>query len=116
MLLDDVAEVLPAAAGARREHGARVGSDFPVITPDRWLADFAKLDIVDEVRPSARIDLFGMRSRVVPAEPEFLHVESSGKVIDLNALAASARWWAVSFAAPQRSCSHARRSCARPSS
>lgn len=27
------------------------GSDWPVITPDRWLADFAKLDIRDEVRP-----------------------------------------------------------------
>jgi predicted TIM-barrel fold metal-dependent hydrolase len=27
------------------------GSDHPVITPDRWLADFAKLDISDEVRP-----------------------------------------------------------------
>ena len=26
-------------------------SDFPVITPDRWLADFAKLEIKDEVRP-----------------------------------------------------------------
>jgi uncharacterized protein len=27
------------------------GSDFPVLTPDRWLADFAKIDIKDEVRP-----------------------------------------------------------------
>ncbi|HEU5475516.1 MAG TPA: amidohydrolase family protein [Actinophytocola sp.] len=27
------------------------GSDFPVITPDRWLADFEKLDIRPEVRP-----------------------------------------------------------------
>jgi len=27
------------------------GSDYPVITPDRWLADFEKLDIKDEVRP-----------------------------------------------------------------
>ena len=27
------------------------GSDFPVIQPDRWLADFAKLEIKDEVRP-----------------------------------------------------------------
>ncbi|GAQ53990.1 amidohydrolase [Streptomyces acidiscabies] len=27
------------------------GSDFPVLTPDRWLADFAKLPIKDEVRP-----------------------------------------------------------------
>jgi predicted TIM-barrel fold metal-dependent hydrolase len=27
------------------------GSDYPVITPDRWLADFARLDVKDEVRP-----------------------------------------------------------------
>ena len=27
------------------------GSDWPVITPDRWLSDFSKLEIRDEVRP-----------------------------------------------------------------
>ena len=27
------------------------GSDYPVITPDRWLADFAQLAIKPEVRP-----------------------------------------------------------------
>jgi predicted TIM-barrel fold metal-dependent hydrolase len=27
------------------------GSDFPLITPDRWLRDFAALDIKDHVRP-----------------------------------------------------------------
>ena len=27
------------------------GSDYPLITPDRWLADFEKLPIKDEVRP-----------------------------------------------------------------
>ncbi|MFE0172139.1 amidohydrolase family protein [Streptomyces sp. NPDC059002] len=27
------------------------GSDYPMLTPDRWLADFARLDIKDEVRP-----------------------------------------------------------------
>ncbi len=27
------------------------GSDFPVLTPDRWLADFEALDIKPEVRP-----------------------------------------------------------------
>ena len=27
------------------------GSDYPVITPDRWLGDFEKLDIKPEVRP-----------------------------------------------------------------
>ena len=27
------------------------GSDFPLITPDRWLADFAEASFKDEVRP-----------------------------------------------------------------
>jgi hypothetical protein len=27
------------------------GSDYPLITPDRWLADFAKIEIREEVRP-----------------------------------------------------------------
>jgi hypothetical protein len=27
------------------------GSDYPLITPDRWLADFAAADFKDEVRP-----------------------------------------------------------------
>jgi uncharacterized protein len=27
------------------------GSDFPLITPDRWIADFEKLDIKDTVKP-----------------------------------------------------------------
>jgi uncharacterized protein len=42
------------------------GSDFPMITPDRWLADFAELEIRDEVRPlilkENAIDLLGLRS------------------------------------------------------
>ncbi|MEU7746008.1 amidohydrolase family protein [Nonomuraea sp. NPDC049158] len=41
------------------------GSDYPVITPDRWLADFAKLDIKPEVRPMILKDnavgLLGLR-------------------------------------------------------
>jgi len=32
-------------------HKMLFGSDYPLITPDRWLADFAKLPIRDEVRP-----------------------------------------------------------------
>ncbi|MGH9295696.1 MAG: amidohydrolase family protein, partial [Acidimicrobiales bacterium] len=32
-------------------HKVLFGSDFPVITPDRWMADFDKLPIKDEVRP-----------------------------------------------------------------
>jgi len=33
------------------KHKMLFGSDFPVITPDRWLADFERLDIRPEVRP-----------------------------------------------------------------
>ncbi len=40
------------------------GSDFPMITPERWLADFEKLPIKDEVRPKILKDnaarLFGL--------------------------------------------------------
>jgi predicted TIM-barrel fold metal-dependent hydrolase len=40
------------------------GSDFPVITPDRWLTDFDKLEIKPEVRPMILRDnairLFGL--------------------------------------------------------
>jgi len=27
------------------------GSDYPMLTPDRWLADFEKVGFKDEVRP-----------------------------------------------------------------
>jgi len=27
------------------------GTDFPLISPDRWLKDFAAIDIRDDVRP-----------------------------------------------------------------
>lgn len=41
------------------------GSDYPVITPDRWLSDFAKLDIKPEVRrlilKENALRLFGLR-------------------------------------------------------
>jgi predicted TIM-barrel fold metal-dependent hydrolase len=33
------------------KHKVLFGSDYPWITPDRWLADFKKIDIRDEVRP-----------------------------------------------------------------
>jgi predicted TIM-barrel fold metal-dependent hydrolase len=43
------------------------GSDFPVITPDRWLEDFAGLPIKDEVRPKILKEnaakLFGLGHR-----------------------------------------------------
>lgn len=46
------------------KHKMLFGSDFPVITPDRWLNDFAKLDIKPEVRPlivkDNAVRLFGL--------------------------------------------------------
>jgi uncharacterized protein len=40
------------------------GSDFPLITPDRWMADFDKITVKDEVRPLVlkenAIRLFGL--------------------------------------------------------
>ena len=38
-------------ANSLLKHKVLFGSDFPLISPDRWLADFGKLDIKDEVRP-----------------------------------------------------------------
>lgn len=32
------------------------GSDHPVLTPDRWLADIAALDVKPDVRPLVRKD------------------------------------------------------------
>ena len=42
---------LVRAANTLLRHKVVFGSDFPVITPDRWLSDFEKLDIKPEVRP-----------------------------------------------------------------
>jgi hypothetical protein len=33
------------------KHKVLFGTDFPLLTPDRWIADFDKLDIKPEVRP-----------------------------------------------------------------
>ena len=33
------------------KHKVLFGSDYPLITPDRWLSDFEKISIRDEVRP-----------------------------------------------------------------
>jgi predicted TIM-barrel fold metal-dependent hydrolase len=54
-------------ANTRLKHKVLFGSDFPWITPDRWLADFAQIGIRDDVRPlvlkenAAR--LFGLGGR-----------------------------------------------------
>ncbi|WP_067476344.1 4-hydroxyphenyl-beta-ketoacyl-CoA hydrolase [Actinomadura hibisca] len=42
---------LVRAANTMLRRKVLFGSDFPVITPDRWLNDFAGLDIKPEVRP-----------------------------------------------------------------
>lgn len=38
-------------ANSLLKHKVLFGSDFPVVTPDRWLADFETLQIKDDVRP-----------------------------------------------------------------
>jgi len=38
-------------ANTRLKHKILFGSDYPLITPDRWLKDFEQIDIRDEVRP-----------------------------------------------------------------
>lgn len=43
--------VLVQYANTLLKHKMLFGSDWPAITPDRWLADFEKIDIRDEVRP-----------------------------------------------------------------
>jgi predicted TIM-barrel fold metal-dependent hydrolase len=43
--------ILVKYANSVLKHKVLFGSDWPVITPDRWLSDFEKLDIKPEVRP-----------------------------------------------------------------
>jgi predicted TIM-barrel fold metal-dependent hydrolase len=56
---------LVKAAGGRLRHKVLFGSDFPVITPDRWLADFETLEIKPEVRQlilkQNAIELLGLK-------------------------------------------------------
>lgn len=42
---------LVAQANSLLKDKVLFGSDFPALTPERWLADFDQLDIKDEVRP-----------------------------------------------------------------
>jgi len=42
---------LVRAAGSFLQDKVLFGSDFPMLTPDRWLRDFAELDLADSVRP-----------------------------------------------------------------
>ncbi|MCQ0989457.1 amidohydrolase family protein [Jiella marina] len=43
--------ILVKYANSILKHKMLFGSDWPVIKPDRWLADFEKLEMKDEVRP-----------------------------------------------------------------
>ena len=51
-------------ANSLLKHKVLFGSDFPLITPDRWMEDFAKIAIKDEVRPlilkDNAVKLFGL--------------------------------------------------------
>jgi predicted TIM-barrel fold metal-dependent hydrolase len=51
-------------ANTQLKHKVLFGSDYPVLTPDRWLKDFAALPIKDEVRPlilkENAVRLFGL--------------------------------------------------------
>ncbi len=38
-------------ANTQLKHKVLFGSDYPLLTPDRWLADFEKIAIRDDVRP-----------------------------------------------------------------
>jgi uncharacterized protein len=52
-------------ANTQLKHKVLFGSDYPVLTPDRWMRDFAALPIKDDVRPlilkENAIRLFGLR-------------------------------------------------------
>jgi predicted TIM-barrel fold metal-dependent hydrolase len=51
------------------KHTVLFGSDYPWITPDRWLADFETIDIREDVRPlilkENAVRLFGLRLETV---------------------------------------------------
>src|SRR3954464_9308833 len=56
--------ILIQYANTLLKHKMLFGSDYPLITPDKWLADFEKIDIRPEVRPlilrENAIRLFGL--------------------------------------------------------
>jgi uncharacterized protein len=56
--------ILVQYANTLLKHRVLFGSDYPLITPDRWLADFREIDIREEVRPlilkENAVKLFGL--------------------------------------------------------
>ncbi|WP_308819416.1 amidohydrolase family protein [Pseudonocardia alni] len=63
---------LVAQANSLLKKKVLFGSDFPALSPDRWLTDFARLDIKEEVRPlilkENAVRLFGLDDSVEPEE------------------------------------------------
>jgi len=59
--------ILIQYANTLLNHKMLFGSDYPLITPDRWLADFEKAAFKDEVRPlilkQNAMKLFGLKSK-----------------------------------------------------
>jgi predicted TIM-barrel fold metal-dependent hydrolase len=66
-----VAEVLPGDlvqhANTLLREKVLFGSDYPFLTPDRWIAEFDKLAIRDEVRPLILKDNAARLLGLVPA-------------------------------------------------
>ncbi len=59
-------DILIRYTNTQLKHKMLFGSDYPLITPDRWLKEFAELPIKDEVRPLVlkenAIGLLGLRA------------------------------------------------------
>ena len=59
-------EILVQYINTRCRDKMLFGSDYPLLTPDRWLRDFEQIPIKDEVRPLVlkenALRLFGLRS------------------------------------------------------
>ena len=43
--------ILVQYANTLLKHKMLFGTDFPVLTPERWMSDLEKIDIRDEVKP-----------------------------------------------------------------
>jgi len=64
---------LVRAAGSFLQDKVLFGSDFPMLTPDRWLADFAGLELKDQVRPKILRD---NAIRLLEIDPPRIHKET----------------------------------------
>lgn len=61
---------LVRAFGSYLQDRVVFGSDFPLLTPDRWMSDFAALEVKDEVRPKIltanALRLLGLQKGTTP--------------------------------------------------